>query len=209
MEAHWSYEGQDEALVLFNWGARHWRLPFHEGQRVLEIGAAETDFHARISAMGLDYTGIDARPCDHGICADVLTWEPERADFDWVILLGTLEHIGLGFYGDPVDEDGDAKALERCASWLRPGGMLWADVPFNPTYSVRANRHFRIYDTPALASRLSQPSLVELGRMFAPNAPQKIPGWPYPEPTEPCTSSRPPGEPYSWHFVSRWWVKKP
>ncbi len=77
--------------------------------------------------------------------------------------------------------------------------MLWADVPFNPTPSVQENRHFRIYDGRALDARLSPSSLVELGRMFAPNAPK--PGvQPYMEPLEP-------GNPF--HFVSRWWVKKP
>jgi hypothetical protein len=83
--------------------------------------------------------------------------------FDWVVMLGALEHFGLGYYKkhgrhDPIDRDGDTKTIAHVAErLLRPGGCLYFDVPFNPEYSV--NEHYRTYDIPARA-RLMHPFLT-------------------------------------------------
>jgi len=40
-----------------------------------------------------------------------------------------LEHIGLGRYGDPLDPDGDLKAIAQLKRVLSPGGSLLVAVP--------------------------------------------------------------------------------
>jgi SAM-dependent methyltransferase len=78
--------------------------------------------------------------------------------FDAVVMLGALEHFGLGFYGDPIDDDGDTKTMQNIARWLKPGGWVYFDVPCQPTYSVRPNRHFRDYAPASVQERLIAPS---------------------------------------------------
>jgi SAM-dependent methyltransferase len=55
----------------------------------------------------------------------------------------TVEHIGLSRYGDPLDPDGDIKAMQELQRVLAPGGHLLFVVPVGKP-SVVFNAH-RIY----------------------------------------------------------------
>lgn len=55
----------------------------------------------------------------------------------------TLEHIGLGRYGDPLDSDGDIRAAGELARVLSPGGNLLFVVPVGRS-KITFNAH-RIY----------------------------------------------------------------
>lgn len=57
--------------------------------------------------------------------------------------LHVIEHIGLGRYGDPIDPEGDKKAIRELVRVLAPGGNLLVVVPIG-TPSVVFNAH-RIY----------------------------------------------------------------
>ena len=157
----WTYAESDPALMLFTAALQAWQLPILPGQSVLEIGCNESDFLFRLHNADntLKLTGLDWRENDkahngrgHGWtfvqgCAwDEKLFEPES--FDWVLMLGALEHFGLGWYGDPKEPIGDELALAAIGHWLKPGGNLYFDVPFNPEYSVGA--HFRTYSKIAL-----------------------------------------------------------
>jgi SAM-dependent methyltransferase len=53
----------------------------------------------------------------------------------------TVEHIGLGRYGDPIDANGDKKAMDELARVLAPGGSLLFVVPIgNPRIEFNAHR---------------------------------------------------------------------
>ena len=43
---------------------------------------------------------------------------------DLIVSFSSLEHSGLGRYGDALDPDGDRKALAQAWCMLRPGGLL-------------------------------------------------------------------------------------
>lgn len=65
-------------------------------------------------------------------------------DADVVSMISMLEHVGLGRYGDPLDIDGDMKAMLEARRILKPGGHLILTIPYGyPT--VVYNLH-RIYD---------------------------------------------------------------
>jgi len=55
-----------------------------------------------------------------------------------------IEHIGLGRYGDPLDPEGDLKALKELIRVLKRGGDLLLVVPVGRK-RVQFNAH-RIYD---------------------------------------------------------------
>ena len=53
------------------------------------------------------------------------------APFDYAVSFSSLEHSGLGRYGDALNPDGDAEALEEAWCMLRPGGKLFLGVPMS------------------------------------------------------------------------------
>jgi len=55
-----------------------------------------------------------------------------------------IEHVGLGRYGEPLDPDGDLKAIRELCRVLAPGGNLMVAVPVGRT-RIQYNAH-RIYD---------------------------------------------------------------
>ena len=60
---------------------------------------------------------------------------------DCVSCLHTLEHIGLGRYGDKIDPEGWKKGLKSLANLARPhGGELWLSVPIG-RQRVEFNAH--------------------------------------------------------------------
>jgi ubiquinone/menaquinone biosynthesis C-methylase UbiE len=50
--------------------------------------------------------------------------------FDRVIAVSTIEHIGLGHYGEEFDERGDEKAIKEAIRILKPNGKLLATPPY-------------------------------------------------------------------------------
>lgn len=43
---------------------------------------------------------------------------------DWIASYSSLEHSGLGRYGDPLNPEGDAEAMQQAWCMLKPGGVL-------------------------------------------------------------------------------------
>jgi SAM-dependent methyltransferase len=70
-----------------------------------------------------------------------------------------VEHIGLGRYGDPLDPDGDLKAMSELARVLAPGGSLLFVVPVGKPL-IRFNGH-RIYAYEQIVSSFSELELAE------------------------------------------------
>ena len=48
---------------------------------------------------------------------------------DWIMTYSSLEHSGLGRYGDPLNPDGDRDALQQAWCFLKPGGLLLLSLP--------------------------------------------------------------------------------
>ena len=56
----------------------------------------------------------------------------------------TVEHIGLGRYGDPIDPEGDQKAIRELKRVTAIGGSLLFVVPIAGSPTIMFNAH-RIY----------------------------------------------------------------
>lgn len=86
-----------------------------------------------------------------------------------------IEHVGLGRYGDPIDPDGDLKAIAELKRVLRKGGSLLFVVPVGQP-KILFNAH-RIYSYEQIASyfsgfQMKQFSLVSDFGKFIINASQ-------------------------------------
>lgn len=152
----WTYDGRDPCARFFTACLREARYDIPPGSRVLEIGCHEYPWLADMERYpDIHCTGIDWRPTPRGIQGDVLTHDFERESFDAIVSISTIEHIGLGHYDDdPLDPEGDINALARAWTWLKPGGVLYFDVPFQPSgYRVVGASH-REYDYTAVQERL-------------------------------------------------------
>lgn len=71
----------------------------------------------------------------------------------------TVEHIGLGRYGDPIDPDGDLKAIRELTRVLAPDGDLLFVVPIGKSKIV-FNAH-RIYSYEQIMEYFRTLKLVE------------------------------------------------
>jgi hypothetical protein len=59
---------------------------------------------------------------------------------DSLSCLHTIEHFGLGRYGDPVDPNGHLKGLEQLQKMVAPGGRLYLSTPIGPQ-RIEFNAH--------------------------------------------------------------------
>ena len=71
----------------------------------------------------------------------------------------TVEHIGLGRYGDPLDPDGDMKAICELKRVLAPGGTLLFAVPLGKP-KLKFNGH-RIYSYHQITAYFAELDLVQ------------------------------------------------
>jgi hypothetical protein len=67
---------------------------------------------------------------------------------DSLSCLHTIEHFGLGRYGDTIDPEGYLKGLEQLKRMVEPGGTLYLSTPIGPQ-RIEFNAH-RIFATETL-----------------------------------------------------------
>jgi len=75
--------------------------------------------------------------------ADLTNLHFESDSIESLSCMHTVEHIGLGRYGDPIDVDGDKKAMNELARVLAPNGNLLFVVPIGDA-RIEFNAH-RVY----------------------------------------------------------------
>ena len=103
---------------------------------VLDIGSCEATYLADLQRLGLTVHAMDPRGCEDSIPPGVVFHRTSiigndlpRGSFDTVLLVSTLEHIGLPYYDQPAFAGGDRLTLAEVRELLRPEGLLLASVP--------------------------------------------------------------------------------
>lgn len=135
------------------------------GARVADVGAAESLVAFSLALLGYDVTAIDLRPYpfEHPRLRSVTTpiedWE-EDSTFDAIICLSTIEHVGLGAYGEQRREDRtDLAAMRRMHELTAPGGLLVLTTRFG---RADADEFQRTYDRAGLDELLEGWKVDEL-----------------------------------------------
>jgi SAM-dependent methyltransferase len=100
------------------------------GAKVLDVGATESSVSLSLATLGYDVTALDPRPSPlsherlRSVVARIEDWD-EGEEFDAVLCLSTIEHIGTPAYGQPATEGrADLVAMRRMRELTRPGGVL-------------------------------------------------------------------------------------
>jgi SAM-dependent methyltransferase len=116
---------------------------------VLDVGCVSSRLPIQLASLGYDVHGVDTRsypythPNFHFHRADIFEWVPQQP-FDVVLLVSTLEHLGLGEYGDLALPEADREAVERVADWLSPKGQLLVSVPFGKAAVTKKHRIYNL-----------------------------------------------------------------
>lgn len=133
-------------------------------RKILDFGGYESLLPLTLSALGHEVTVLDGRlypftnPRLHTVCGDLFGEHGGlEGAFDVVISVSTIEHLGLGRYGDTQTDDGDRRGVERLWSFVRPGGRLMVTVPAGrPT----VQRGYRVYDESRVRATFPQPQTL-------------------------------------------------
>ena len=111
-----------------------------KGKRVAVLGSQTPWVEAAVlgagaaSVLTVEYQAITCE--DHRIevttpsaVAEALLGDGARQLVDAAVSFSSLEHDGLGRYGDPVSPFSDVEAAARAACLVKPGGLMFLSVP--------------------------------------------------------------------------------
>jgi len=119
-------------------------------KRHIDVGSRVDGFIAHLACVR-KVEVLDIRPISaivEGV--DFHQADISRLSEDWIDVadclscLHTLEHFGLGRYGDDIDPDGWSTGLENLQKILKKGGVFWLSVPIG-VERVEFNAH-RVFD---------------------------------------------------------------
>ncbi len=122
--------------------------------RILDIGCYYSNFPIQLASMGYSVTGVDmmkyelTHPNFQFVRGDINSLNFKQKKYDIITCISTLEHIGLGVYGDRLGQEGDSKALSVMYKLLKPDGIILVTVPFGKKGKTD---WYRSYDWVSLA----------------------------------------------------------
>ena len=128
------------------------------GGTILDVGATESTVSLSLATLGYQVTAIDPRPnlLDHDrlqtVVGQIEEWETD-AEFDAVLCLSTIEHLGTGEYEQQGTESRvDLDAMKRMHELTKPGGSL---VLTTAVGRAASNESSRVYDREGLDELLA------------------------------------------------------
>lgn len=102
---------------------------------ILDIGSGNSPLPYHLACVGHSTVAVDFHPypMHHpnltALRCDATRLPLKDATFPYVTAISSLEHFGLGGYGDPVLVNGPLKVRTEILRVLEPGGMLIVSLP--------------------------------------------------------------------------------
>jgi SAM-dependent methyltransferase len=118
-------------------------------QRVLDVGSSESLLTFELIRLGFETHALDTRsfkgrhPALNFCEADICHSPYREQTFDQIVSVSTIEHIGLGKYGDPTNHASDTIAVQQMRKLVKKNGRVLITTPFSSVSSVTWQR---IYD---------------------------------------------------------------
>lgn len=127
------------------------RVPV-KGLRVMVAGSVSPWVEAVLTAYGaqsvhtMDYgPRVFATNMTQLVVADNVSSRAEL--YDAIVSFSSIEHDGIGRYGDPINPEGDRAAMYDFKQWLKPSGLLFLGIPvYGGGTARREGSSHRIYD---------------------------------------------------------------
>ena len=147
---------------------------YHPAWAIRTVKKINPSFHTDISSI-LSFSTMlsafipvdfyDYRPADitlsglHSKQADLVSLPFKDESVSSLSCMHTVEHVGLGRYGEPIDPSGDLKAIDELKRVLAVGGSLLFVVPIGKP-KICYNAH-RIYSYKQIREYFSELNLKE------------------------------------------------
>jgi SAM-dependent methyltransferase len=138
--------GTNERIIEFPYAVRALgAVP--PGARVLDVGSAESTLAFSLACLGYEVTAVDPRgyPLEHPrlrVLAGGVEDLEESGDYDAAVCLSTIEHIGVGAYGQEAAGRADLDAMRRLRAVTKPGGLLVLTTPFGRAETTETERRY-------------------------------------------------------------------
>lgn len=139
-------------IVEYPWVLRN--LP-SEG-KILDVGSTGSQLPVMLTCLGYHVWTIDVRNYEyaglshdlHSVVGDIRRTSFPDSFFDAVVAVSTVEHVGLGRYGDPIDTEGDRNAIREIRRIMASDGILLITIPFGKRSITSLHR---VYDENTLS----------------------------------------------------------
>ncbi len=136
---------------------------------VLDVGCLGSKLPIELVKKGYEVYGIDVGSYPDQdlftfIQGDIRQKPFDDDFFDVVTAISTIEHVGLGRYGDPVAPDGDKEAMNEIKRVLKPEGQLIMTIPCGQDticYSKESIPLSKVYSPESLIQLLSGFQIME------------------------------------------------
>ena len=102
-----------------------------EGLTTMEYSSTRTN-HAQVRWM-------------HPATAASSFLKGQLPQFDFAVSYSSLEHDGLGRYGDPLNPHGDIESVQKVWCILKPGGLFFLGFPYNGAHDELVFNSHRVY----------------------------------------------------------------
>lgn len=146
------------------WAAR--LIAKNNPEKHYDIGSRIDGFIAHLASFREKIVLIDIRPLNKSIpgvsfqCADATNLDGiSDESIESISALCSLEHFGLGRYGDAIDPDGWIKALQSIERVLSPNGHAYISVPIGYEH-LEFNAH-RVFYAETIINAVSSLKLME------------------------------------------------
>lgn len=139
-------------------------------QRILDVGCGGSKLPIELAKLGHEVYGIDVGSYpDQDLFAfvqgDIRQMPFDNSFFDVITAVSTIEHVGLGRYGDPISSNGDKQAVKEIERVLRLGGNLIITIPCGIDticYSREGVPLHKVYSPSSLVDLLSKFKILEM-----------------------------------------------
>jgi SAM-dependent methyltransferase len=140
--------------------------------KICDLGSAGSKLPLELASLGYMVFGVDHKPqyfvhpnLSYTI-ADLVHLPFINGVFDRVLLISTVEHIGLGAFSDPQHSDGDFRVMAEARRVVKDNGRVLVSflvVDYTQEYSWHGKIH---HYTPGRLERLFQDFIVEKQFIF-------------------------------------------
>lgn len=153
--------------IVDNW-LRNAMLLNHPNEPLLLLGSAEQGhgpwFECILFRQGFsDFVVTDYNPITYEFRGPAWLHPKQlgssKNHFRTIISISSIEHSGLGRYGEDLDPDGDLRAMEFCHDLLTPDGLFFLAVPLGLD-KIHAPWH-RIYGRERLPKLLQGWTMID------------------------------------------------